>query len=268
MWTKIKTNILKMEDFIVYVACLVFCFLSKVSADCSTLMTSSVHSVIHKQGFHREIESIVSWIVKNNESKLDCSLLLVYHIPREMFVDFDEVRRLYSTKIIPLGTTCDFNVERPAHLSTEQSVLIYPNIKKENTNSYLKLESRSILPVHWRYQQPTENQYYVTFSLPGPTVFARCPGDISSSEHYLKQCFNNQKSVQYLCSSDTLEMCEWFSLKQNLNNTQNNGIRFTVPVGIKAHTFVVALGTITVTLSALCVLLQLPWLDVSNEKKL
>ena len=43
--------------------------------------------------------------------------------------------------------------------------------------SYLKLESRSILPVHWRYQQPMENQYYVTVSLPGTYVLVRCQSE-------------------------------------------------------------------------------------------
>ncbi len=33
-----------------------------------------------------------------------------------------------------MGSTSDFDVERPAHLSAEQTVLVYPNTKKENTD--------------------------------------------------------------------------------------------------------------------------------------
>jgi hypothetical protein len=33
-----------------------------------------------------------------------------------------------------MGSTSDFDVERPAHLSAKQTVLVYPNTKKENTD--------------------------------------------------------------------------------------------------------------------------------------
>ena len=46
--------------------------------------------------------------------------------------------------------------------------------------------------------------------------FIAIPG-MSTWEHHMKQCFNKQESVQYPCNSDNSEMCEWFSLKQNLN---------------------------------------------------
>ncbi|CAB3988134.1 Phosphatidylinositol-glycan biosynthesis class X [Paramuricea clavata] len=252
-----------MEDFIRYVAFIFLCFLvNDVSTDCDKWMTVSTDRTVHKQGFHREIVSNLTWIIEN-DTKMNCILMLVHHIPRDMFVDLDEIRSVDTSKIVPVGDPNDFDVERPAHLSTKIKVLVYPDIKKQNMESYLRLTSSSILLVHWRYQQPTQHQHYVPVTLPRPTILTRCQ-DNFTSEH-MQRCLNKQEILQYPCDHDTAEMCDWFVLRQNLNN-QNNDIIFTVPVGVKKHTYLVACGTIFITLSATYILMQLPWFDINKEK--
>jgi hypothetical protein len=127
--------------------------------------------------------------------------------------------------------------------------------------SYSKLMSSSMLPMHWRYQQPTENQYYVTVALPKPTVLARCLGkeryfctvqfnstaslssislnsiyshclipfsflsmpDVFTPENHMQECLNELEVVQYPCNYSAVDMCDWFILKQNLNVSNLSG---------------------------------------------
>ncbi len=47
----------------------------------------------------REIVSNVTWITKNYDTKINWALMLVHQIPREMFVDLDEIRSLDSSEV-------------------------------------------------------------------------------------------------------------------------------------------------------------------------
>ncbi|XP_028413181.1 phosphatidylinositol-glycan biosynthesis class X protein-like isoform X2 [Dendronephthya gigantea] len=158
------------------------CFYGEVSAmstECDSLITISVERTVHKEGFHREVVSQVSWY-HDDPKDGDCSLLFLHYIPREMFVDLDEINRsnLTNAKVLPLGDKKNFDVERPAHLSTAQTVLVYSNIKKQiqhrSEGKHWQLTSDTMLPVHWRYQKPSDNQHYITVSLPQPTLMVLC----------------------------------------------------------------------------------------------
>ena len=43
--------------------------------------------------------SNVTWITKNYYTKINWALMLVHQIPREMFVDLDEIRSLDSSEV-------------------------------------------------------------------------------------------------------------------------------------------------------------------------
>jgi hypothetical protein len=50
--------------------------------------------------FHifREIVSNLTWIIEN-DTKMNCILMLVHHIPRDMFVDLDETKSVDTSKV-------------------------------------------------------------------------------------------------------------------------------------------------------------------------
>jgi hypothetical protein len=50
--------------------------------------------------FHifREIVSNLTWIIEN-DTKMNCILMLVHHIPRDMFVDLDEIKYVDTSKV-------------------------------------------------------------------------------------------------------------------------------------------------------------------------
>ena len=46
----------------------------------------------------REIVSNLTWIIEN-DTKMNCILMLVHHIPRDMFVDLDEIKSVDTSKV-------------------------------------------------------------------------------------------------------------------------------------------------------------------------
>lgn len=42
--------------------------------------------------------SNLTWIIEN-DTKMNCILMLVHHIPRDMFVDLDEIKYVDTSKV-------------------------------------------------------------------------------------------------------------------------------------------------------------------------
>lgn len=215
--------------------------------ECNTWARYSMNRTSLKFGFHRDILSNLSWSLGGVlADHLECNILFIEHIPQEMFIDLDEIKSQSLIKVIPLAHTT-IDVERPAHLSSHYKVLVYvDNVKRSLQNSKLEISTTTILPIHWRYQKPTQKDHYVKTSLSSPTVLGKCDGFIPEP---FQHCVDQLQIFKYPCHHNILDLCQWFKLDQD-QTEDDMSVYFLIPVGTQDDAMLVTFMTMLVTISA------------------
>jgi hypothetical protein len=93
-------------------------------------------------------------------------LAVVDSIPDTVFIDLDELRdteKKYSFQILN-----DMHIELPSFQS-QHNVLV--SIVEQNMKGWVNLS----VPIHFRYQEPSESSQFRSAKIPDPLLYIACP---------------------------------------------------------------------------------------------
>lgn len=193
-----------------------------------------------KEGFHRDLITIIEGNVTNSKSPL--SFLLQENIPAGFYIDQYELTNLEKFGGPKTIVPANIDVEKPAHLSQNFSFLVFSGPVHTNENHFsvtLKI------PIHLRYQRSQADRAHHMEVLPHPLLALRCDGlslDAVDSGNYLTApCSGNSE----------LQQCYWKEAGYQISSPPP---LMSVPVGQQSHAQVVFLGTVFV-MSAFTLLL-------------
>lgn len=108
------------------------------------------------------------------------------------------------------------------------------------------------LPLHLRYQAPSDSLYKAVPVL-APRVLVQCwyqPDEIANSATHLPVCTNGKDTPSVLklpCDATAAKYCYWTPVKTDTETTGSNTLQVDIPCGLKDHTILVVIGTVSMT---------------------
>ncbi|KAG4304530.1 hypothetical protein PORY_001923 [Pneumocystis oryctolagi] len=128
----------------------------------NNFLNSTIYSeILSPMGFHAKIRSriIVHELLENN-----CSLYVLYYLPKFVFVDkrFSNLKRIHFIR----GET---DLEAPSWKLKKWGSILLAEVVSNHVNNSFFVD----LPIHLRYSSP-EKQMFYTSHLPLPTSFFSC----------------------------------------------------------------------------------------------
>eukprot|EP01132_Coremiostelium_polycephalum_P009363 gene9363-11501_t len=127
---------------------------------------------VQKQGFHRELFS--SFVLKNNNKRNvgdDCQVLFFENFDQGIYVDkyeVDEITRFGGPKVVIYYL---IDLEKPSTSSTQNHVSVIKSFKTSDN-----LEMNITLPIHLRYQNPSNVSENRQTTIYPPNVYLKCDG--------------------------------------------------------------------------------------------
>uniref|UniRef100_A0A336LUD1 Phosphatidylinositol-glycan biosynthesis class X protein n=1 Tax=Culicoides sonorensis TaxID=179676 RepID=A0A336LUD1_CULSO len=168
--------------------------------------STSLDFFIKHAGFHRELQYRLGF---GGFMRQSCEFILVQNLPAAVFVNTDQLNDLKRLKKIETYVPVYMDVEVPAIKSFHFQMYIFGDIKKAVNIS---------LPIHFRYQQPTDMKF-VRVEIHSPTIYFRCE---SESSPELKPS-KGQKEEEFPCRTSSnitdydrikeIDVCLWEELE-------------------------------------------------------
>ncbi|XP_072022229.1 phosphatidylinositol-glycan biosynthesis class X protein-like isoform X1 [Amphiura filiformis] len=202
---------------------------------------------ITNQGFQRDLVSVIEITFEDHTPCNTCWFMLVEAVPRGMYVDLDQIKAVESFGAPKVLSYEEIDVEQPAYLSPEHTILVYSPHLMTDSKHYGTIHVD--MPIHLRYHRPSRDTDVTSalVELQHPNVMIRCQGSASGNEFDLKDLY------QAPCDSLNTSMCAWQDLKYRMNNGKQ--LQFQVPVGQQNHTVIISIVTFAATISGVLVLL-------------
>ncbi|XP_064419087.1 phosphatidylinositol-glycan biosynthesis class X protein [Latimeria chalumnae] len=151
-----------------------------------------------KDGFHRELLIDVEAGGAAGVPE-GCSLALVVHLPKGVYVDPYQLAMLKESNELEALVLNEVDVEAPEYFSSEVSVLVFTKRSSQCIGCFT-----STLPLHARYHRPsTGGETHVTVILGNPQLMTRCqtvPVDLECPESVVKEA---------ACTAENKTSCNW-----------------------------------------------------------
>jgi hypothetical protein len=197
----------------------------------------ATHTVAPASSFHPHIYTNVTF--NQAPSRLDCIFDIIYIIPREAFVDINQLHDLRISKhVVVLNET---DLEAPVEAVRGGNVVAI-RYEAEDYLMLLGQEMNIDLPLHMRYQKPDSLWTHQTVTIPEPKVGWTC-----LIEPPLKST-----SIPPLPTIDFHLERDSRTTFDEIESTTIGNMTVRVPVGCTADTYTVQTGTfITVVVGAL-----------------
>ncbi|KAK7580331.1 hypothetical protein V9T40_000960 [Parthenolecanium corni] len=162
------------------------------------LVDITVNQALLNSGFHRSLTTNITLYANLTW----CHLLVEDKFPRNVFINVNEVED--SADDIHVRTDQNLDLEATASASNSFSAYIYLN-RNEPVQTSTEFSSKYIytLPVHVRYHDPKTGGGYREFKKHQPTLFARCPTELSLPSSVI---------VSLPCDHSSAKVCKWTSL--------------------------------------------------------
>ena len=166
-----------------------------------TIIEGESKSMISLGGLHRSlnIDTTISIIrnvhyVDNNVSD-QCHIGYLLHLPREAYIDLDEVKNNYLFgDALPTSFENYIDIERPSSVSRQYTVFFSRNLSIPNTD-FSKINMHESFPVHLRYQNPrNDGNFYSSVNFLYPKIYIDC-GDFTSEINPLQLRFIEREDL-------------------------------------------------------------------------
>lgn len=187
---------------------------------------------IVKSGLHKEL---ISEIEISSPIESDCAIVMIEVLSESVYVDeyeVDEIERFGGPEVYLFN---NIDLEKPTYFSNQNIAIITYAPARKN-----KLSFNISLPIHMRYQKPSEKYEKLMVTIPPPKVFIECKkGDVKQKIiHILEGNFSNSQECVEVKPSET-----WSSVST------------WIPTGQPRDSDLVNVATIVVSsLGALCVI--------------
>jgi hypothetical protein len=200
-------------------------------------LTMATHTVAPASTFHPHIYTNVTF--NQGPSRLDCMFDIIYIIPREMFVDINQLLDLRISKHVVVPNEVDLELPAEAVRGGDNVVAV-----RYEAEDYLMLLGQQMtidLPLHMRYQKPDSMWTHQTVTVPVPKVGWTCllePPQKHTSLPPLPS-FEFQQDRDSRTSFDEIE------------SIPIGNMTVRIPIGRTDDTYAVQIGTfVTVTVGA------------------
>ncbi|CAO3695734.1 unnamed protein product [Umbelopsis ramanniana] len=198
----------------------------------------ATHTVAPSSSFHPHLYTNITF--NHAPSRLDCIFDIIYIIPREAFVDINQLNDLRITKhVVVLNET---DLEAPVKEAARGGNVVAIRYEADD---YLMLLGQQVsidLPLHMRYQKPDSLWSHQTVTIPTPKVGWTClidPPQKSSSIPPLP-------SIDFHLERDSRTTFD------EIESTAIGNMTVSVPVGRTDDIYTVQTGTfITVIVGSL-----------------
>lgn len=211
---------------------------------CPLLKTSAqVERRLLKEGFHRELETIV--YLSSNEDISNCVLMLKENFPSGSYIDPYQLSFMKSFGGPDFYIPQVVNVETPEQHSPRIEAFMFGKLQSNIDN---QMVMNITVPVHFRYHRARSGMKYslsVPVVLEHPQVFLMCE-DITSED-----C--KQRTQLEPCPPSGFNMCEYLPIHSFSTTEVVSG---TVPVGDTDLIDTVLLTTTSLTFGAMLLALQ------------
>ncbi|KAG1711818.1 hypothetical protein DVH05_009061 [Phytophthora capsici] len=154
-----------------------------------TTIAASIRTDIDGEGFHRRYTVDVSISEPENcDGEPDGKTILVrVPISSTAYIDLDEILRMERFDNVKLRSfEKHIEIERPSPVSSQHVVGLEFTMPSNN-------QARIEFPIHFRYQAPSESEFYREASVIAPEVFLLCHGGGSSAK---KMQLSNDGAMQ------------------------------------------------------------------------
>ncbi|KAG2173224.1 hypothetical protein INT43_004598 [Umbelopsis isabellina] len=193
----------------------------------------ATHTIAPAAGFHPHIYTNITF--KHPPSRLDCIFDIIYIIPREAFVDANQLTDLKLSKHLVVLNESD--LEAPAE-RVRGGNLVAVRYEAEDYLMSLGKEVTIDLPLHMRYQQPDSLWTHQTVAIPVPKVGWTC-----SIEPYQKP-----NSIPPLPSIDFHLERDSRTTFDEIESSVVGNMTVSIPVGRTTDTNTVKIGTHVIVL--------------------
>lgn len=132
-------------------------------------LPATVKTTLRKDGMHRELATdIQQKTISPPTTSISCRVGAVYLLSDDFFVDQYEVEE--NARFGGPNTTIyrDIDLEKPNYLSSDNIVVVSKPIAWDANQASL------VLPIHYRYQLPQQEEPHTPISIRSPVTFTYC----------------------------------------------------------------------------------------------
>ncbi|XP_077982928.1 GPI alpha-1,4-mannosyltransferase I, stabilizing subunit-like [Glandiceps talaboti] len=220
----------------------------------------TIHRSAKNKGFHRDVITDIEVNLKSAPDTVFCEILQWQTLPSSIYIDTYQMKSRHqhnNTKVLIFE---DIDTEKPSYLSPSHTIAVYSKLYNKGDDV---LSSQTVLPIHLRYQQPSEidDVQYTATTLPLPFLLLHCKGDVNQDSN-TTDC---GALYETRCSVTDHKRCQWQLLTYN---TEDGPLTFQVPIGNQQDTLVVTVVTMATTLFGCLVLVVSMLMSPKSTTKL
>ena len=222
-----------------------------------TVMVSTLSTT---RGFHTTWTTTVK-LTRDLIQDENCSLYLLYDLPRHVFVDQYELANYRGSYTFHLSGTKDMELPVTALVFTSSNLLLNVSLESEIGSEDLMVSVQ--VPLHMRYGQPGLFDYHEE-RIPSPVAYLACPGSCAYRKRVPCQISNvlysaatpiSQPSASVPSQISSLFNQRSVTVLSSPSEAESHAI-LRIPVGRSDHLAIVETGTTCVVIFAFVLILR------------